>query len=72
MTNPKAKEQIKSMVALSGITLSELAEKMTDKTGKNYSLSSLSQKLSRGSIPYNEVMLIADLLGFKVNYEYNK
>ena len=72
MNNPKAKEQIKSMVALSGITLSELAEQMTQKTGKNYSLSSLSQKLSRGSIPYNEVMLIADLLGFRVTYEYNK
>lgn len=72
MKNPKAREQIKSLAALSGISLSELTEIISKKTNKNYSLSSLSQKLSRGSIPYNEVMEIADLLGFSVTYERNQ
>ena len=49
--------------------MSQLAEMVSEKLQKNYSLSSLSQKLNRGSIPYNEVMLIADVLGFKVSFE---
>ena len=69
MDNVKAKEQIKALAALKGITMSQLAEMVSEKLQKNYSLSSLSQKLNRGSIPYNEVMLIADVLGFKVSFE---
>lgn len=69
MENVKAKEQIKSLAALRGITMSQLTELVSKKIEKNYSLSSLSQKLNRGSIPYNEVMMIADILGFKVSYE---
>ena len=69
MNNVRAKEQIKSLMALNGVTMKQLSEMLTHKIQKNYSVSSLSQKLNRGSISYNEVMLIADILGFKVNYE---
>lgn len=65
----KAKEQIKSLIALKGMTLTQLADFLTKKTDKKYTLDSLSKKLNRGAIPYNEVMMIADLLGFKVSYE---
>ena len=69
MRNVRVKEQIKSMIALKGITMTKLAELISQKTEESYSVSSLSQKLSRGTIPYNEVMMIADLLGFKVSYD---
>lgn len=69
MKNIRVKEQIKSMVALKGITMTRLAELISEKINGAYSISSLSQKLSRGTISYNEVMMIADLLGFKVSYE---
>lgn len=69
MKNIKAKEQIKALVALKGTTFTELSKIIQGKLGKNYSVSSLSQKLNRGTIPYNEVMMIADILGFKVSYE---
>ena len=69
MNNIKAKEQIKSLIALKGITMTQLSELISNKTQKKYSVSSLSQKLNRGSIPYNEVMMIADILGFKISYE---
>lgn len=65
----RAKEQIKSLIALKGINLTGLAQMLTQKTGKKYTLDSLSKKLNRGTIPYNEVMMIADILGFKVSYE---
>ena len=69
MDNIRAKEQIKSLVALRGVTMTQLTDMVSKKTKRNYSLSSLSQKLNRGSIPYNEVMMIADVLGFNVSYE---
>ncbi len=72
MKNIKAKEQIKAMTALKGITLTKLAELISKKTKENYSVSSLSQKLGRGTIPYNEVMMIADILGFKVSYNLDE
>ena len=72
MKNIKAKEQIKAMTALKGITLTKLAELISKKTREKYSVSSLSQKLGRGTIPYNEVMMIADILGFKVSYNLNE
>ena len=69
MNNIKAKEQVKALASLKGVTLAQISEMISEKIQRNYSISSLSQKLSRGSIPYNEVMMIADILGFKVSYE---
>ena len=51
------------------INMTQLSSLMSKQLSKNYSISSLSQKLNRGSISYNEVMLIADVLGFKVSFE---
>lgn len=68
----KAKEQIKSLIALKGMNLTQLANLLTTKTGKKYTLDSLSKKLNRGTIPYNEVMMIADILGFKVSYNLDE
>ena len=69
MDNVRAEEQIKSLIALKGITMVQLCEIVSKTINKNYSSSSLSQKLKRGSIPYNEVMMIANILGYKVSYE---
>lgn len=63
-----AKEQIRALLALKGLTQKNLAELISKKTGKNCSQNSLSKKLTRGTISYNEVMQIADLLEFDVNY----
>jgi len=67
----EAKEQIKSLLAIRGMTLKRLAEIITERTGKVCSLSALSNKLRRGTITYNETMMIVDILGFKVSYDFN-
>ena len=41
---------------------------LSEKYGKEYSLSNFSGKLKRGSITYNEVLLIADILGYKITF----
>ena len=65
----KAKEQIKVLLSQEGIKQKDLADTLTQKTGKKYTQGSLSQKIGRGTISYNEVMLIADILGYDINIE---
>lgn len=66
--NMKAREQIKSLLAAKNIKMKELCLRLTEKMGKNYSSNNLSNKLIRGSITYNEVLLIADILGYKITF----
>ena len=62
--NMKAREQIKSLLAAKNIKMKELCLLLSEKMGKNYS----SNNLIRGSITYNEVLLIADILGYKITF----
>lgn len=62
------KEQIKTLLAQEGIKLKELAVMISERTGKNCSANSLSQKLSRETLTYNETLMIAELLGYKIKF----
>ena len=64
----EAREQIKSLLALRGLTLKKLAQMITEKTGQNCSSASLSNKFSRGTMSYHEVMMIAEMLGFEISF----
>ena len=64
----KVREQIKSLLGAKGVTMKEVALMLTEKTGKQYSLANLSSKLKRGTLIYNEVLLIADFLGYDINF----
>lgn len=48
--------------------MKEVAHMLETKTGKNYSLANLSSKLKRGTLSYNEVILITDFLGYKIEF----
>ncbi len=67
MKNPIINE-IKNLVADRDMTLTELAKRMSERLERNYSLASLSQKLRNGTIPYREVLLIAEILNYKIAY----
>ena len=64
----KAKEIIKVLLSRGHIKQKDLAEILTKETGKKYTQGSLSQKISRGSISYDEVSLIAEILGYEINF----
>ena len=63
-----AKEYIKSLLALRGITIKQLAEMIALKTGKPCLPTSLSNKFSRGTMQFSEVQMIAELLGFEITF----
>jgi len=68
----EAREQVKTLLAMRCMTLKKLAEIITEKTGKTCTSTALSNKLRRGTITYNEVMRIVELLRFKISYEFNE
>ncbi len=67
----KAKEQIKTLLAQKGIKQKDLANKLTEMTGKTYTERTFSRKLGTESFSYNEMLLIAEILGFDIEFVNN-
>ena len=65
----KLREQIKSLLAAKGVTMKNVSEMLSEKMGKNYSLANLSSKLKRGTLTYNEIILITDFLGYEIFFK---
>ncbi len=63
-----AKKQIKHLLLDEGVTGKELAFQLSQRLNKNFSPESLSHKLSRGSVLYNEMFIIADILGYDIKF----
>ena len=64
-----ALELIKLLIAKEGITQKELTVILSEKTGKKYTQDGFSRKINRGTITYNEVVDIIDVLGYDFNLE---
>lgn len=62
------KEDIKTIIVQSNWTLTDIAKEMTRITGKNYSGSNLSQKLSRKTLKYEEAKLIGKILDYELKF----
>ena len=64
----QAQEQIKTLLVQRRMTLKKLAELFSEKTGKKCTANNLSHKLSRGTISYNQILILADILGFNIDF----
>lgn len=62
------KEQIKSLLAQRNLKLKDLAEKMNEKCERKYTANSLSQRLGRRSITYSEILVIAEILDYEIQF----
>lgn len=49
--------------------ITELAKLATEKSGKNYTVFGISQKLARNSMKYDEVKFLASILGYNIKFE---
>lgn len=66
------RQDIKAIIAQSNWQLKEVAIEMSRITGKNYSCSNVSQKLSRGTLKYEEAQLIGKILGYELKFVKEK
>ncbi|OGH99768.1 MAG: hypothetical protein A2039_06770 [Candidatus Melainabacteria bacterium GWA2_34_9] len=62
------KEDIKTIIVQSNWTITEVAREMSKITGKNYSMSNISQKLTRKTLKYEEAALIGQILGYDLKF----
>ena len=60
------REEIKILLLKRNMTLTALAKKMKEQTGKNYSQSLLSHKINDESLKYSEMKLICEILNYKI------
>lgn len=58
------RNDIKYYMAREAVTFKKLAELMTEKTGKKYTINSLSGKLIRESITLKEALQVLEILGY--------
>lgn len=62
------KAKIKMLAVSRGMTLKNLAAKLSDMTGENYSYNSLLGKLNRESLSLKEAEYIAQILDYKLDF----
>ena len=62
------KAKIKMLAISRGMTLKNLAAKLSDITGENYSNNSLLGKLNRESLSLKEAEYIAQILDYKLDF----
>ncbi len=62
------KAKIKMLAISRGMTLKNLAIKLSDMTGENYSYNSLLGKLNRESLSLKEAEYIAQILNYKLDF----
>ncbi len=58
-------------MAREAVTFKQLASLMSEKTGKKYTINSLSGKLIRESITLKETLQILDILGYHLDIKKN-
>lgn len=65
------RNDIKYYMAREAVTFKQLAILMTEKTGKKYTINSLSGKLIRESITLKEALQIFEILGYQIQIKKN-
>ena len=62
-------EDLRILLIKEKVSITELAQMASEKSGKNYTVFGLSQKLHRNSMKYDEFKFLAEVLGYKINFE---
>ena len=70
--NPTIRNEIKSYIIRTGMTMSEVVELLADEYGWSSSVPNLSGKLKRGSLRYREAVELADVLGYDLIWSPRK
>ena len=68
--NNNIRNQVKSMIALQGWTLTRVVQKINERHPENTktTVQNISNKLSRGTIKYSEILEIAEIIGMDISW----
>lgn len=71
MLSMDANQFIKHIRAQTGLTYAQIAELLTQKTGKKYSRQSLYARVRRKSLKFEEANLIAQIANAKIGLKFD-
>ena len=60
------KEEVKTLLAREAFTMTKLAVEMTKISGRKYTMKSISDKLARKTLKYEEFILLLNILKYKI------
>ena len=63
------REDVKQLLARENRTMTWLAQEMTNISGKKYTMKSMSDKLARKTLQYEEFTLIVKILNYDIRFE---
>ena len=63
------KTQLKILMTLKHVSMNELAKRISDLTGENYTSAKLYGKINRDSISFSECQKIAKILGYEIIFK---
>ena len=64
----KLKDEIKANIVRKGYSMRQLAVLLSSKLNKSVTVQNLSNKLTNETIRYKEILEIADVLGYEINW----
>ena len=59
---------IKVLLAESNVKLKDLAVEMSERLGKKITADNISQKLRKGTLRYDDAIIIGDILGYDLKF----
>lgn len=65
----RVRKQVKQLLLEENLFLKELVGMLSEKTGREYRADSFSHRLSRAKISYEEMLDIADVLGYEIIFK---
>ncbi len=66
------RDEVKIMLTSKRMSMTELAKRMTEMSGKNYSQSLISHKLKSESLRYSEMKMICKILGYRIYIDFDE
>lgn len=66
------KEDIKSYIVKSGWTISKVQDELNKKNGTSFGMQNLSKKINNETLRYNEILQIADIIGYTIEWHQKK
>lgn len=64
-----ARDDIKLLLLKNHMTITELAKRMSEYLGRKLSRSGLSNKLGKGTLRYDELSAICEILGYDLEFK---
>ncbi len=68
-TKERIKNELKGFIISQGHSIDSISKLISETYNRSESLQNLSQKLSRGSIKYSEVIELVEVLGHKIEFK---